>query len=173
MRLYGVLEQRPGQGRRLSRALGERASWLWPKYHALVEWNPMVPELLVGDFETSRAFYVELLGFAVCFERTAPPFAYLDLDGAQLMIEQDHPEAWRTVDLEAPRGRGMNLQIEVEDAAGLRDRLKTAGHQPFRDLADAWYDIGGGSRSGLRQFLVQDPDGYLLRFAEPLGERSV
>jgi catechol 2,3-dioxygenase-like lactoylglutathione lyase family enzyme len=44
----------------------------------------MVPELLVSDFEVSRAFYVELLGFTVCFERTDPPFAYLDLGGAHL-----------------------------------------------------------------------------------------
>ena len=88
------------------------------------------------------------------------------------MIEQDHPEAWLTANIEAPRGRGINLQIEVEDATGLRDRLKTARHEPLRDLTDAWYDVGGGVKSGLRQFLVQDPDGYLLRFAEPLGERS-
>jgi catechol 2,3-dioxygenase-like lactoylglutathione lyase family enzyme len=132
----------------------------------------MVPELLVGHFETSRAFYVELLGFTVCFKREDPSFAYLDLGGAQLMIEQDHPDAWLTADLEAPRGRGINLQIEVEDAARLRDRLKAARHEPFRDLTDAWYDVGGGVWSGQRQFLVQDPDGYLLRFAEPLGERS-
>ena len=171
--MYGVIEPRPDHGHLLSSALGERASCRWPAYDALVEWNPMVPELLVSDFEVSRAFYVELLGFTVCFERTDPPFAYLDLGGAQLMIEQDHPQAWLTADLEPPRGRGINLQIEVEDATRLRDRLKTAGHQPFRDLTDAWYDVGGGSRSGLRQFLVQDPDGYLLRFAEPLGERFV
>jgi len=131
----------------------------------------MVPELLVGDFRASCAFYVELLGFTVRFERTDPPFAYLDLGGAQLMIEQDHPSAWRTADLEAPRGRGLNLQIEVDNTAVLRDRLLAGGHSLFRDLADAWYDIGGGRQSGQREFLVQDPDGYLLRFVEPLGER--
>ena len=131
----------------------------------------MVPELLVSDFGASRAFYVDLLEFAVCFERKDPPFAYLDLGGAQLMIEQDHPQAWRTADLQAPRGHGCNLQIEIGDATEIRHRLEEAGVALFRGLADSWYDVADDQQEGQRELLVQDPDGYLLRFVEPLGKR--
>ena len=131
----------------------------------------MVPELLVSDFEASRAFYVDLVRFIVCFEREHPPFAYLDLGGAQLMIEEDHAEAWRTGNLQAPRGRGCNLQIEVEDTTDINYRLQEAGYPLFRGLTDTWYNVADGMQEGQRELLVQDPDGYLLRFVEPLGNR--
>jgi hypothetical protein len=40
-----------------------------------------------------------------------------------------------------------------------------------RAIGFAYKRSSGARHSGQRQFLVQDPDGYLLRFAEPLGER--
>lgn len=126
----------------------------------------MVPELLVADFARSRAFYVDVLGFTVRCERTDPDFAYLVLGDAQLMLEAEHDSAWRTGPLDVPRGRGINLQIEVADAAALRDAVLAAGHRLFRDLIDSRYAVGD-SEEGQREFLLQDPDGYLLRFAEP------
>jgi catechol 2,3-dioxygenase-like lactoylglutathione lyase family enzyme len=78
-----------------------------------MKWNPMVPELLVTDFGRSLAFYTELLGFTLAFERDEPRFAYLDYGGAQLMLEELHEGAWVTAELQAPLGRGINLQIEV------------------------------------------------------------
>ncbi|MFI5776371.1 VOC family protein [Nocardia sp. NPDC051570] len=128
----------------------------------------MVPELLVSDHRASRAFYTDVLGFAVVFERAEDRFSYLALGGAQLMIVQDHSEAWLTADLRAPRGRGCNLQIEVDDVTSLRDRILAAAHTLFRDLADEVYDVGGGEESH-RELLVQDPDGYLLRLVQPLS----
>jgi hypothetical protein len=38
------------------------------------------------------------------------------------------------------------------------------------DLEDRWYDRDSLS-FGNRQFVVQDPDGYLLRFFQDLGSR--
>ncbi len=81
----------------------------------------MAPELLVSNFERSRAFYLDVLGFDVLFTRQDPDFAYLSLGSAQLMLEADDESAWRTSPLEYPRGRGMNLQIEVEDVTHLHD----------------------------------------------------
>jgi hypothetical protein len=34
-----------------------------------------------------------------------------------------------------------------------------------------WYRTGA-VETGVHQFLVQDPDGYLIRFSAHLGERS-
>ncbi len=57
-----------------------------------MRWNPLVPELSVNDIVESLDFYVKGIGFTVLFTRDEPLFAYLDLNGAQLMLEEDHPE---------------------------------------------------------------------------------
>ena len=130
----------------------------------------LVPELLVSDFATSREFYVKVIGFSVAYERPAERFAYLDLGGAELMIEQE-TDFWLTAKREKPYGRGINLQIEVGDLDGILARLRAAGVPLFRPVEEAWYRAGA-TYAGNRQFLVQDPDGYLLRFFQDLGENA-
>ena len=41
----------------------------------------------------------------------------------------------------------------------------------FHPLTEHWYATQSGIAEGQREFLVQDPDGYLLRFQEYLGQR--
>lgn len=133
--------------------------------------NALVPELLVRDFAQSRAFYVDVLGFRVEYAREAPPFAFLSFETSQLMIERDGAASpWRVEPIEYPRGRGLNLSIRCSDARGLAARIERAGVALRLGLEDRWYDCGAVAL-GERHFLVQDPDGYLLRFAEELGER--
>ncbi len=127
----------------------------------------LVPELLVSDFAASLDFYVRLIGFAVRYDRPAEKFAYLDLGGAEIMIEQE-TDFWLTAKREKPYGRGINLQIEVSDHDGILARLSAAGIALFRPVEDAWYRAGD-VYAGNRQFLVQDPDGYLLRMFQDLG----
>jgi catechol 2,3-dioxygenase-like lactoylglutathione lyase family enzyme len=127
----------------------------------------LVPELLVSDHAASLEFYVRLIGFSVRYARPAEKFAYLDLDGAELMIEQE-TDFWLTAKREKPYGRGINLQIEVADLDGILARLSAAGVAPFRPVEEAWYRAGD-RYAGNRQFLVQDPDGYLLRMFQDLG----
>jgi len=134
------------------------------------DWAPLVPELLVTDLARSLAFYWGPCGFRLRFQRPEDGFAYLDLHGAQIMLEQVSAESWRTGRLVRPYGRGINLQIEVPDAAALCARLEAAGLPLFRPLTTDWYREGA-IEHGQSQFLVQDPDGYLLRFVQPLGER--
>lgn len=134
-------------------------------------WNPMVPELSVTDFDASLTFYRELLGFKLRYRRENPDFAYIENNRVQLMLEQIHSEAWMTGQLEYPLGRGINLQIELEDISPILARLDAAGVPLYRDIKESWYDEGN-VLSGQREFLIQDPDGYLLRFTQYLGERS-
>ncbi|EKF9599534.1 bleomycin resistance protein [Vibrio cholerae] len=134
-------------------------------------WNPMVPELSVSDFNNSLIFYRDLLGFNVRNQRENPDFAYLELERVQIMIEQVHQSAWITGSLEAPFGRGVNFQMELSDISSVYNRLKSAQVELFREQSETWYDIGD-KLSGQREFLVQDPDGYLLRFSQYLGEKS-
>ncbi|HET6621844.1 MAG TPA: VOC family protein [Dongiaceae bacterium] len=130
----------------------------------------LVPELMVSSHTASRRFYLEVIGFTARYERLAEKFSYLDLGGAELMIEEE-TDFWATAPRERPYGRGINLQIEVERIDPILDRLQRAGVTLFRPVEEAWYRTGD-RYSGNRQFLVQDPDGYLLRFFEDLGERA-
>lgn len=130
----------------------------------------LVPELTVSDFAQSFAFYTDILGFRMLYGRPEERFAYLEREGAQIMIEQPADRAWITGKLEAPYGRGLNLQIACSDATALRDRCLGAGLTLYMDLEDAWYRRDA-VLLGCRQFLVQDPDGYLLRFSQDIGTR--
>jgi catechol 2,3-dioxygenase-like lactoylglutathione lyase family enzyme len=136
------------------------------------DWAPLVPELLVTDLSRSLAFWVGACGFALRFTRPEDGFAYLTLGRAQVMLEQVSDDAWLTGPLTPPFGRGINLQIEVADAPALHDCLRAAGVALFRGLSTDWYREGG-IEHGQMQILVQDPDGYLLRFVQPLGTRPV
>lgn len=135
-------------------------------------WAALVPELLVADLGRSRDFYCGVCGFALRFARPEEGFVYLQLGGAQIMLEEVGAEAWITGPMEPPFGRGINFQIEVAELAPIAARLEAAGIVPFRALHEAWYREGDVEH-GQSQLLVQDPDGYLLRFVEVLGERAV
>ncbi|HNB26614.1 MAG TPA: VOC family protein, partial [Alphaproteobacteria bacterium] len=111
----------------------------------------LVPELLVSDHAASLDFYVRVLGFSVRYDRPAEKFAYLDLGGAELMIEQE-TDFWLTARREKPYGRGINLQIEVGDLGAIVARLRAAGLPLFRPVEEAWYRAGD-TYSGNRQFL--------------------
>ena len=130
---------------------------------------PLVPELDVFDLARSRAFWCDILGFTVAYQRSEHGFLYLERQGAQVMLEQRNGN-WETGELERPLGRGINFQISVASVDPLLDALKRANWPLFKPCHDAWYRVAGEER-GNRQFLVQDPDGYLLRFAQDLGTR--
>lgn len=134
----------------------------------------MVPELIVDDLDASLSFYA-LLGFRVDYQRLAERFAYLTLGGGvDLMLEQAdeddrlHPGA----ELVRPYGRGMNLSIDVEDAAAVRDALVGAGHTLLHPLEERWYGRTD-DEVGVLELTVADPDGYLLRPTQDLGTRPL
>jgi catechol 2,3-dioxygenase-like lactoylglutathione lyase family enzyme/GNAT superfamily N-acetyltransferase len=135
-------------------------------------WAMMVPELYVTDLDASRRFWCDLCGFAVAFERPEDRFLYLDRAGRQIMLEESAAPGrrWLTGPLEQPFGRGMNFQITVDDAAPVLAALEAAGWPLFLEPEEVWYRAGS-REVGVRQFLVQDPDGYLIRFSQRLGLR--
>ena len=131
----------------------------------------LVPELTVHDLAASLRFWCGALGFSVAYDRPEEGFAYLEREGAQVMLCRTNGN-WDVGREEYPLGRGINLQIRVASVATLLGRLASLGWPLFRDPHDAWYRVGA-LETGNRQFLVQDPDGYLLRFFEHLGTRPV
>lgn len=135
--------------------------------------NLVVPEFAVSDWTRSRRFYCDILGFDCLYERPEEGFSYLSLDGAELMIDQIG--IGRTFEggfrpTEYPFGRGLNVQIEVKDIRPLLTALEAAEVALFLPPEDKWYRKNA-AEVGNRQFAVADPDGYLLRFFQPLGTR--
>ena len=135
-----------------------------------MQWQPLVPELVVTDFNSSLHFYTRILGFTVKYSRAHPSFAYLEFERSQLMIEELQDDSWLLGALERPFGRGMNLMIECADVTSLRQRIAAADIDVYREIEDDWYQTDT-TPVGRRQFLVADPDGYLLRFSQVLGAR--
>jgi catechol 2,3-dioxygenase-like lactoylglutathione lyase family enzyme len=130
----------------------------------------LVPELYCAQLARSLWFYVEVLGFDVLYARMEESFVYLQREGAELMLEEPIGRTFLAGPLQHPYGRGINLQIEVMDVAELFAAVERSRSTIVLPLEDKWYrrdDIELGNR----QFVVQDPDGYLLRFFQPLGSR--
>lgn len=132
----------------------------------------IVPELDVADLEKSLDVYLNVLGFRCHVRRQKEKFAYLVREGAHLMLEEAGGPGRRfsTAPLERPYGRGVNLQIEVSDVDALYAAVRNAGLTIIIPIEERWYrhdDIELGNR----QFVVADPDGYLLRFFSSLGRR--
>ena len=130
----------------------------------------LVPELIVSDITQGRRFYLDVLGFEVRYERVEERFVYLEREGAELMLEQPTRRQFLVGELEQPYGRGMNLQIEVSDVDALYERVCASGASVPVPLEERWYRRDA-ELLGVRQFVMLDPDGYLLRFAEDFGTK--
>jgi catechol 2,3-dioxygenase-like lactoylglutathione lyase family enzyme len=135
-----------------------------------MKFNNLIPELSVSDIHKSLFFYVNQLGFKIEYQREEVGFAFLSLNDTQLMIEQNN-DNWNTGSLEHPYGRGINFQIRVDDISQLLHRIKENDYPLFVPVKDNWYRVDD-KYYGFRQFLVLDPDGYLLRFSQELGVKE-
>ena len=127
-----------------------------------MEFNSLIPELTVTDIERTKAFYVGILQFKIEYERTENKFVFLSLEKNQLMFEQENGN-WSVGVLEYPYGRGINFEMTVSDVDGIYTRVLDAGIKPFREMKVSHYR-NGDEYIVQKEFLVQDPDGYLLRF---------
>ena len=132
-----------------------------------------MPELLVSDLEASLGFWVGILGFKVRYDRTEERFTYLRRDDCDVMLEEMRGAArqWISGPIEKPFGRGVNLQIEGNDWSRQLANLREEEWPLYLEPEDRWYRMGD-EEVGQRQFLVQDPDGYLLRLCQPIGKRK-
>ena len=127
-----------------------------------MKFNALIPELSVTDIEKTRHFYVDVLGFKVEYERPENKFIFVSRDECQLMLEQINGN-WSVGGLEYPFGRGINLEMTVQDVDGLYQRVLDYQVPVFRELTVHEYREDD-EIIVQKEFLVQDPDGYLLRF---------
>jgi catechol 2,3-dioxygenase-like lactoylglutathione lyase family enzyme len=142
----------------------------------------LVPELYVSTLARSLGFYVDLLGFSVEYARPEERFASLVLGAARIMLEETRSleEAtpaelargeFRTAELRAPFGRGINIELRVPDVVPIARRLSASGYPILLEPYEKSYRVGSGSVA-VRQLLVADPDGYLLRPSQVLERRA-
>ena len=134
---------------------------------------PIVPELDVTDLDRSLAVYEGVFGFRRHAERPDERFAYLIRGDVHLMLQEaaGPGRRFRTAPLEPPFGRGVNLQVAVPDVGSLHASAVAASLNLVIPLEERWYRQGN-REAGHRQFVVADPDGYLLRFFTALGWRA-
>lgn len=135
-----------------------------------MKYNQLIPEFYVLDLDSSLAFYRKA-GFTVAYDRPETGFAFLAREEIQIMLQQwPGTSEWGPKSLTFPNGNGVNFQMEVSGVEALFDALQQAGCAIVSPLAEVWYR-SGDTELGNKEFLVRDPDGYLLRFFEDLGER--
>ena len=121
----------------------------------------LTPNLLVSNVERSLAFYVDTLGF----ERgmtvpDASPFVFASVTSEPVEIFlNDAATAVKEYPAFAgkPIGATGTLYIEVEGVDALHDRIKSTV-KIVMPIATQFY--------GMREFAIEDPDGYVLTFGE-------
>ena len=126
-----------------------------------MNFNSLIPELTVSDINISKNFYLEL-GFKIVYERKEDKFCFLEFENNQIMIEEQN-ENWNVGILEYPFGRGINISMSVSDIDKLYYELKHKNIKMFLDLETHKYKVNDKVFED-KEFLIQDPDGYLLRF---------
>ena len=129
-----------------------------------MNFNKLIPELSVSDINKTREFYVDVLGFKICYERPEDKFIFVEKDGNQIMLEQIN-DNWNVGKMEYPFGRGINFEMTISDVDAVYERIEKAGIKLFRKMEVKDYECGDETVHQ-KQFLIQDPDGYLLRFVD-------
>lgn len=126
-----------------------------------MRFNSLIPELSVTNITFSTKFYV-LLGFNAKYERKENKFVFLEYENNQIMIEEVNNN-WSVGKLSYPFGNGINLSMEVSDIDALYEKVKKLDIPIFRELKVSEYKVDDEVYQD-KEFLIQDPDGYLLRF---------
>ena len=127
-----------------------------------MEFNSLIPELSVFDILQTKNFYEEL-GFKIEYERPEVKFVFMSFQDSQFMFEQIHDEGWNTGELTYPLGRGINFSIAVDDIENLYTLVKSKRLEIYKKLTKSVYLVNGIEEIQM-EFLIQDPNGYLLRF---------
>lgn len=126
-----------------------------------MKFNSLIPELSISNIDISKNFY-KTIGFEIIYERKENKFCFLQLENNQIMIEQQN-DNWNTGTLEYPFGRGINISMQVSDIDALYKKLKEQNIKMFLELKTHNYRVNDEICED-KEFLIQDPDGYLLRF---------
>jgi catechol 2,3-dioxygenase-like lactoylglutathione lyase family enzyme len=121
----------------------------------------LTPNLIVRSVEASLAFYVDVLGFTRGMSvPDQPPLVFASVTSGPVEIFFNDVAA---VAKESPQlagklfGGGNTMFIEVEGIDALHGAIAPRVRIVL-PLVTQWY--------GMREFAIEDPDGYVITFAE-------
>jgi lactoylglutathione lyase len=121
----------------------------------------LTPNLVVASVERSLAFYIDTLGFTRGMTvPDASPFVFASVtSGAVEIFFNDAAAATREYPVFAnkPIGATGTMFIEMQGVDALHARLE-GSVKIVMPLVTQFY--------GLREFAIEDPDGYVITFAE-------
>ena len=126
-----------------------------------IVFNSLIPELSVSNIESSKKFY-ENLGFKIIYERPESKFCFMQLENNQIMLEENNGN-WNVGQLEYQYGNGINISMSIKDIKKKYNELKNKNINFFLDMQIHEYKANNKIFRD-SEFLLQDPDGYLLRF---------
>lgn len=129
--------------------------------HGLADGNPMkfkhaVPVVATADVRATVEYYRQVLGFSEHFIYGDPPvYAGVARDGVLLYITADPKmaAALKAGDLHP------DVFLWVHDVDSVFAEHKRRGAKIIEDIGDRAWDA--------RQYVVEDPNGYRLKVAEP------
>ena len=125
------------------------------------ELKSLTPNLIVSNVERSIAFYRDVLGFTlVTTVPDASPFVFAIVQCGPVQIFLNAPEpaiAEYPAFKDRPIGGTLTLFIDVQNIKASHDELK-GKVKIVMPLEHKWY--------GVTEFAFEDPDGYLITFAE-------
>ena len=135
-----------------------------------MKFNQLLPELSVTDIDSSLKFY-KTIGFKIEYERPEDKFAFISFENVQFMLQEIRKpddlkkDKWDVGELKYPFGNGINFEIDINrQISTIYDKLRQSGYKIAFDIEENWYRENNVLH-GNKEFLVQDPDGYLLRFS--------
>ena len=135
-------------------------------------WAKMVSELHVNDLHASLAFWRNIIGFGIAYERPEERFVYLEHpEGQQVMLCQRHGR-FETGSMQSPLGQGVIFQIYFRDITSILSVLRACDWPIYLGPHEVWRKVGD-REAGQQEVFVQDPDGYLLMLAQNIGERAL
>jgi catechol 2,3-dioxygenase-like lactoylglutathione lyase family enzyme len=129
--------------------------------------SDVVPNLIVTDIDRSTAFYRDVLGFTIVTtvpDRAPFVFVWLQRDSVSVFLNGQAAVAEDMPDLaKRPVGGTATLFVTIDAptaAAGVDAMMEAVGPRAkvVMQLKDQFY--------GMREFAVEDPDGYVITFAQ-------
>ncbi len=123
----------------------------------------VIPVFLVDDVAATAEYYRDVLGFGVDFLYADPPtYGSVSRDDAIIHLSKSNPPGRRNGVGYAGPGNGTDVYIVVSDIDELYEEIK--GHGATVLIEPDTYDYG------MREFKVEDANGYQLMFGEDVGE---
>ena len=124
-----------------------------------MKYRNAVPVIATADVRSTVEYYTQMLGFAEHFVYGDPPvYAGIERDGVLLYISRDEKLAATL----KSSGLHPDVFLWVQDVDRMFEEHQRRGAKIIENIANRPWDA--------RQYVIEDPNGYYLKIAEPIDE---